>query len=453
MNQPQPHTSVIGDRAFDRDLNRRDFLWLIGACAGSAAITGCAVDPVTGGSAFITMSADDEIAIDRQNAPLQFSADYGVSQDQSLNRYLNDVGKAMGSRTHRPEMPYNFQVVNANYINAYAFPGGSIAVTRGILLDLDSEDELSALLGHELGHVNARHAAKQQSKGMLAQLGVAALSVAAATQGAWAGDLASNVGGLASGALLSSYSRDNEREADALGIEYMYRGGYNPDGMNDLMAMLNAQHDRQPSALELMFATHPMSSERVANVATAVGSGGYKSATGKPKQVERYKDSLAKLRTLQPAIALQQQAEKQAGQNDLPGAVTTLKSALKKASDDYTGLVLTGRILMMQELPAEAKPYLQHATQVYPQEAQAHQLLGVSSLYAKDPATAFQAFSAYDKLMPGNPSTTFFMGFAKENMQQKEQAAQYYSQYLNKVQQGEMAGHAYTRLKSWGYVK
>ncbi len=453
MTHSSTPTSPIAERAFNRKLERRDFLWLLGACAGSAAITGCAIDPVTGGSAFIMMSEQDEIAIDRQHAPMQFSADYGVSQDQALNKYIASVGKGLGSKTHRAQMPYNFQVVNANYVNAYAFPGGSIAVTRGILLDLDSEDELAALLGHELGHVNARHAAKQQSKGMLAQLGVAAVSIAASTQGGLAGDLASNLGGLASGALLSSYSRDNEREADALGIEYMYRGGYNPDGMNDLMAMLNQQHERQPSALEVMFSTHPMSSERVANVARDIKGATYKTATMKPKQVERYKDSIAKLRTLEPSIKLQQQAEKQAGQKDLAGAVTSLKSALKKTPEDYTALVLTGRLLLMQEQAKEARPYLDKATKVYPQEAQAHQLLGVASLQSKDPARAFEAFQAYSKIMPADPSSNFYLGFSQENMQQKQKAADYYVKFLNQVQQGEMAAHAYSRLQQWGYVK
>ncbi len=446
-------TSPLGERMFQQQLNRRDFLWLIGACAGSAAITGCAVDPITGSSSFIMMSPQEEIAVDRQHAPLQFSSDFGISQDKALNNYLSGVGKAMGKRSHRPEMPYNFQAVNANYINAYAFPGGSIAVTRGILLDLDSEDELAALLGHELGHVNARHAAKQQSKGMLAQLGVAALSVAASSQGQWAGDLASNVGSIASGALLSSYSRDNEREADALGIEYLHRAGYNPNGMNDLMAMLNQESRSNPSAIELMFATHPMSSERVANVASAINGGVYKSATGKAKQVQRYKDNTARLRQLQPAIKLQQQAETQLAKKNLDGALSPLKKSLTKAPDDYTGLVLTGRVLMMKEQPKEAQPYLEKATKVYPQEAQAHQLLGMTALSAKNPERAFEAFNAYDKLMPGNPTTTFFMGLSQEGMQHKEQAADYYRRFLGKVQKGEMATHAYSRLKQWGYAR
>ena len=445
--------SPLGERIFQQQLNRRDFLWLISACAGSAAITGCAIDPITGGNSFIMMSPQEEIALDRQHAPMQFSSDFGISQDKALNSYLNGVGKAMGQHSHRPEMPYNFQAVNANYINAYAFPGGSIAVTRGILLDLDSEDALAALLGHELGHVNARHAAKQHSKGMLAHLGAPALSIAASSQGQLAGELANSLGGIASGALRSSYSRDNEREADALGIEYLHRAGYNPNGMNDLMAMLNQESRSNPSVIELMFSTHPMSSERVANVANAINGGVYKSATNKSKQVQRYKDNTARLRKLQPAIKLQQQGESQLGKKNLDGALGLFKSSLSKSADDYTGLVQTGRVLLLKEQPKEAQPYLEKATKIYPQEAQAHQLLGVSALNAKNPARAFEAFSAYDKLMPGNPTSTFYMGLSQEGMQRKEQAANYYRRFLNQVQQGEMAQHAYNRLSQWGYLR
>ena len=109
-------------------------------------------------------------------------------------------------------MPYNFNGVNAAYVNAYAFPGGSIAATRGILLKIDNEAELDALLGHELGHVNARHTAQQMSKATLTQALVGGAAAMAGTQSEVFGDLAGQLGAIGAGALLASYSRDNERE-------------------------------------------------------------------------------------------------------------------------------------------------------------------------------------------------------------------------------------------------
>jgi len=147
-------------------LTRRDFLLLTSMSAAGFAL-GCAVNPVTGENQLMLMSEQQEIQIDKQYAPHQFSSDYGITQDQNLNNYVNQVGKGLTLHTHRKQMPYSFQVVNATYVNAYAFPGGTIAATRGILLKLNNEAQLAALMGHELGHVNARHTASQMSKQQL----------------------------------------------------------------------------------------------------------------------------------------------------------------------------------------------------------------------------------------------------------------------------------------------
>ena len=245
------------------EITRRNFLQGCAATAvtlaGVGLFQGCAIDPVTGKQQLMLMSRDQEISIDRQQSPFQFSSDYGVTQDEGLNQYVSQVGSAMLPRVHRPDMPYNFQVVNATYINAYAFPGGSIAITRGILLSLENEAELASLIGHELGHVNARHSAEQQSKGQISSILVAGLSVAAETQGAGLGDWAQKLGGLSQGLFLSKYSRDNEREADALGHQYMAQSGYSSRGFTGLMEMLNDLNTSKPSTTQMLFATHPMS--------------------------------------------------------------------------------------------------------------------------------------------------------------------------------------------------
>ncbi|MBU1695570.1 MAG: M48 family metalloprotease, partial [Proteobacteria bacterium] len=150
-------------------ISRRQFLKnsaiMSATLAGPIFFTGCAIDPVTGKKQLMMVSRQQEMEIDKQQSPFQFSSDYGITKDAGINQYISDVGKGLLPGVHRPDMPYNFQCVNATYINAYAFPGGTIAVTRGILLKLDNEAELASLLGHELGHVNARHTAEQVSKG------------------------------------------------------------------------------------------------------------------------------------------------------------------------------------------------------------------------------------------------------------------------------------------------
>jgi predicted Zn-dependent protease len=231
-------------------ISRRDFL-VLSSMAAAGWIAGCAANPVTGKTQLMLVSEDEEIQVDKQNSPFQISSDYGPIQDKTLNGYVRGVGRQLASRTHRTQMPYSFSVVNAIYVNAYAFPGGTIACTRGILLSLENEGELAALLSHELGHVNARHTASAMSKGKLTQAMVGGLSaVAAGVGGSLAGQATSRLGMIGAGALLASYSRDNEREADALGMEYMVKAGYGPQGMIGLMNMLRNLSKNKPSTIE-----------------------------------------------------------------------------------------------------------------------------------------------------------------------------------------------------------
>jgi predicted Zn-dependent protease len=349
-------------------------------------------------------------------------------------------------------MPYSFRVVNATYVNAYAFPGGSIAVTRGILLSLDNEAELAALLGHELGHVNARHTAQQMSKGMLTQMVVGGLAAVAGSQGAAYGQIASTLGMLGAGALLASYSRDNEREADALGMEYMVRGGYSSQGMVDLMEMLNDMNKRQLNAAELLFATHPMSDERY-RTSVQAATARYASSRSNPIHRERYLDHTAALRRRQTAIQALQTGEKALGQKNYQEAQTHFAKALQQAPDDYAGLLLMAKCHLMQDNPAEAQRYAQAARQVYPAEAQACHISGFAGIKQKKFGAAYDAFQTYDRLLPGNPGTTFFQGYCLEGMERIPEAAEKYQRYLQAVNQGEQAEYAYRRLVQWGYLK
>jgi len=413
---------------------------------------GCATNPVTGEKQLMLVSEDQEVQMDRQYSPVQFSADLGVSQDSALNAYIDRTGKKMTAKTHRTHMPYNFHVVNATYVNAYAFPGGSIAVTRGILLSLENEAELAALLGHELGHVNARHTAQQMSKGSLTQAIVGGLSAVAGTQGSVFGDMASQLGQISAGALLASYSRDNEREADALGMEYMVRTGYNAQGMVGLMDVLRSLSKHDPNAIELMFATHPMSDERY-STAVETAKTKYQDDQKLPLYRERYMDNTARLRAKKGAIEEIQKGQEEMGKKQFSKADAHFRKALKKASNDYAALVLMATSQLVQKKYAVGRQYAEMAKKAYPQEARAYYLSGFAKLQTKQFESAYQDFKQNEKLLPGNPNTIFFKGYALEGMQRREEAAQEYNRFLQVMQQGDYAKHAYYRLKEWGYVK
>lgn len=422
------------------------------AVAG-AALAGCAKNPVTGQNQLMLISEQQEIQLDKKASPKQLSNDYGVVRDTGLGEYVGRVGKSLSDTSHRPHMPYGYNVVNANYVNAYAFPGGTIACTRGILLEVDNEAELAALLGHETGHVNARHTASRMSSQLLIS-GAAGLGGAliGAKYGNTLGSIAGGLGGFGAGLLLASYSRDDERQADALGMQYMTNAKYNPDGMIGLMEMLNEQHTKTPSALEIMFATHPMSSERLATARKSANEK-YLGAREYVFYRERYMDHTATLRTLGPAIKKMQEAEKLGGQKKYAEAENTMKVALKTVPDDYAGLLIMSKLLAAQKKYDEALAYAEHAHQVYPEEAQASAMTGMLALNDKQYAKAHESFTAYDKVLPGNAAVGFYKGFAHEGMGNRHEAAQEYYKFLQQVREGKEAKHAYQRLVQWGYIK
>jgi len=432
-------------------MTRRHFI-VLSAAGAAAVLTGCATDPVTGNSQFMLMSEAGEVGADRENSPHQISADYGALQNPELNRYITTIGDLLASKSHRPAMPYTFRGVNAVYVNAYAFPAGTIAVTRGMLLDLQSEAELAALLGHEIGHVCARHAAEQATKGIVSSVIITGLAAFVQYQFDGYGDLTSGLGMVAAGALLARYSRADEREADALGLEYMTRAGYNPEGSIALMDVLRKLSKDKPNVIEMLFATHPMSEERYQTAVEAVRTK-YSAAKNNPLNRERYMDATASLRAIKGAIDQMQNGEKAMRDGKFGEASTCFENGLRQAPNDYAGLLMLARCRLMQKQGADADRLAQAAQTAYSGEPQAVYISGMAKLQTNAFDAAFQEFSRYETLLPGNPNTTYFKGFAMEGAGRRQPAAENYMRYLNSVRQGEYATHAYQKLVEWGYIK
>ncbi len=438
-------------------LNRRQMLHFLGA--GVTALTtgsllsGCAIDPVTGQRELVALSEHDEIRLDRKHSPHQFSTDYGVMRDNDLNTYISRVGMELASRSHRPQMPYSFRGVNATFINAYAFPGGSIAVTRGILLELENEAELAALLGHEIGHVNARHAAERAGKGMLTSLLLAGASVAMQAAGHEdASSLVKSLGALSAGALLAHYSRDDEREADGLGMEYMTRAGYSPEGMVGLMEILINSGRETPGAIELMFATHPMSRERLATAKQQAATRYHVFHTAAVNQ-ERYMDYTAGLRQMGEAIKLIQQGGTAFSRKKYQEADELLGQALNIAVNDYAALVMRAKCQLAMGRHKEGRRFARKAVQIYPEEGQGHLVYAIAEFAGNRYESALERLRRYEQLLPGNPEIIFFKGRCFEEMGRRAEAAVKYRNYIGQVRQGQRRQYAYSRLLAWGYIR
>ncbi|OQW97027.1 MAG: peptidase M48 Ste24p [Verrucomicrobia bacterium A1] len=435
-----------------RFLSRRRFLALAGGST-AAVMAGCVTNPVTGKSQFSLVSQDEEIKMDRENSPHQFSSDYGAMQNPAVNRYVESVGNGLVGVSHRPAMPYSFRAVNASYINAYAFPGGSVAATRGILLELGDESQLAGLLGHEIGHVCARHTAQRMTSGLLTQLVVAGAAIAL-EQGdhKQTAAVVAGLGGLGAGVLLAHYSRSDERQADTLGMEYMTKAGYNPQGMAGLMEVLLRQEKHKPGALEMMFATHPMSQERH-DTAVERARTTHADGAGFPVHRERYMDSTAPVRALADTIGAVQKGDAAMGAKNPREAEAFYKTALKKTPDDYEALLKMSNCLLRQNRADEARSFAGRARQAYPGEPQALHVEGVAALSEGRAEQAHRCFSEYAQRLPGNPATLFYNGLSLDALGRKRDAAEQYAQYLQAVQQGDEAKHAVQRLTEWGYLK
>jgi predicted Zn-dependent protease len=428
--------------------SRRRFLVTASASALVTA-TGCATNPVSGRRELNLLSEADEIKIDRESAPHQFSADYGSVSNTRLNAYLTEVGLRLATQSHRPQMPYSFRVVNAVYVNGYTFPAGSVAVTRGLLVSLQNEAQLAALLGHEIGHVNYQHTARAMSRGILYSLVIGALSSALSDKYS---DIAAGLGGLGAGLALASYSRDNEREADAIGMDYMARTGANPLGMVQLMEILVALNDKNPSALEVLFATHPMSTERLETARQKIQSD-YAADTQRDLHRERYLDQLAPLRRIKPALDAFQKGEELLMSKKFGEAGSEFKKGLNLAPGDYAGLLLSAKCRLAQNDYSEAARISRDAQTSYPGEPQAHHVAGMAFAKARQFEQGLSEFNRYATLLPGNPFTVYYQGFCREGMQQRQPAAEAYQKFLQQVDEGEEAQHAYQKLVEWGYIK
>ncbi len=230
-------------------------------CSSVLLLGSCASNPV-GGANFVLMSEKSELELGRdEHAKLLKSMP--VYQDAKLQAYVEKVGKRLAAISHRPDLDYHFTIIDSPDINAFALPGGYIYVNRGLLTYLTSESQLAAVVGHEIGHITARHAVRQDTARKTSS--ILSTAVVLTTGVSSLGDTANLFGG----ALISGYGRDMELEADGLGAEYLVKAGYDPNAMVEVITVLKNQEDfnrknaKQAPAYHGLFASHPRNDTRL----------------------------------------------------------------------------------------------------------------------------------------------------------------------------------------------
>lgn len=231
-----------------------------------ALVAACATNPVTGRRQLTLMSEAQEISI-AQEADPQIKEEMGVYNDPALQDYVSEIGHRMAKISERPQLPWRFTVVDVPAVNAFAVPGGGIYITRGIMPFLDSEAELAGVIGHEIGHVTARHSAQQYTRQVTGQIGLLALGIFVPAARPFG-----EVSGQALGALFLKYGRDHELQADELGARYESTVGWDPAGVPAFLSTLGrldeAAGDRR--GVPNWLSTHPDPLSRVKDIQPTV---------------------------------------------------------------------------------------------------------------------------------------------------------------------------------------
>ena len=425
-------------------------LGVAGACI--LLLAACAVNPVTGHQEFSLMSEDQEIRMGAEAYPVYTQMSEGLFPDPALQAYVQSVGDTLARLSHRPDLDYRFNVVNGSDINAYALPGGKISITRGLLTKMGNEAQFASVLGHEIGHVTARHAAAGYTRQVLAGVLTSAGMVALQTANVQGGELLAQGGLLATNLVLMKYSRDQERESDELGMTYMTRAGYNPDGMAQTMEILLAAHEREPSAVESLFQSHPLSSERAQSARQAAAP--YASLrTADRLREEPFRRATERLRGLAPAYAKMDEGRKALAGKDAASAVRALEEATGLGPDQ--ALIWTHRAVaeVKAEKASEAGASAERAVGLDPNLYHARFVAGVLAFDAKKHGESLGHLAAADRLVPGQPAVAFYEGRNYEAQGRRPEAARAYGAVLEDVRQGPMAEYCYRRLVEWGYIR
>ncbi len=231
-------------------------------------LAACATNPATGGRMLSTVSEGQEVQMGQQYM-VEIEREQGVYDDPALNAYVDSVGQALAAVSERPDIPWSFRIVDDPVVNAFALPGGPIYVARGIMAHFNSEAEMASVLGHEIGHVTARHIVEQMSRQQLAQLGLIASLIAVP-------DLMPFAQGL-SGAMavvFLKFGRDDESQSDELGFRYMTRLDYDPQGAVDMFEILDRQGEDSGRAIPEWASTHPDPGNRIRAAEQRIASSG-----------------------------------------------------------------------------------------------------------------------------------------------------------------------------------
>ena len=461
-------------------------------CFICLALVQCAVNPVTGQKELMLVSEDQEIEMGREFYPNALWGDIGGGgeyKDERLKSYLKDVVMRIHSVSHRPSLPVDFAVQNSSVPNAWAIPG-HVVITRGLLAGLDNEAEFAFVMGHEMGHVAARHSARHMTYSVLQQIGLGAAGIG--LSGSEYANLALNVGAVGSSLLLLKYSRDDELEADRLGIEYLTRLGYDPD--NAVSAHRNLEkisgeymraagkNPAEQGFMEDLVSTHPRTSVRIEELQQMTASLQPVRVIGDGASRTRYQEMSGPARkTNSIYLDYYDKAVREYQQGKLSEAESLLTKALAADNRQPAFHAMNGFIMLKKKdytnaqkffdaalaVDREYEPayrglgtlrylredysggieYLKQGLSLYPQDLNAHYVLGMSYYKMKKYTEAAPHLKTFAEGTPKHPEIHGILGVCYEKSGDISSAYNAYAMQVKVAPDNEIGRHAAARAK------
>ncbi len=385
-------------------------------------LSGCTVNPVTGESQFTIISPAQEVAIGaKQYGPSQQSQGGLYTVDPDLTVYVNDVGQKLASASERPNLPYEFVVLNSDTPNAWALPGGKIALNRGLLMQLEDEAQLAAVLGHEVVHAAARHSAQQMTQSML--LGVSAQLATIAGNQTEYGQLIGMGAQMGSALYQARYGRDQELEADRYGMLYMARAGYEPEAAIELQeTFVRLAEGKQSNWLDGMFASHPPSRQRVAENKIHAAK-----LTPGVRNKRAFQRAMKQVSQDQVAYRKHAEAIKAANNKEIDQALSLIAKARSLQPKEPLFLVTQGQLQLQKKHYKSALTSFHAAHKLYPEYFMPLLGSGIAAKQLKSYTRAVEDLTASHQILP-TQSASFYLGEIQLAQGNKDDAIGYFRQ-------------------------
>jgi beta-barrel assembly-enhancing protease len=410
--------------------------------------TGCTVNPVTGKQQLDLMGEAQEVEMGKSYYPGAIQSSLGPLDDDAVQAEVKRVGNAVAAVGQRPQLPWDFTAVNDPEVNAFALPGGKICITRGLLSRLDSEDGMAAVLGHETGHVTARHAVSAYNRQILATAVLVGGGIYMEANDVKNRELISLAAVIGAQMVLANYSRDQERQSDELGLDYAVKAGYSPMGMVETHKVLLSLQKTRPGAIERLFASHPMSAERLATAEKRVAALPPE-IRDRPLKVAPLREAASRVFADRPAWDLAADAQGLLAKKKNAEAEGKLAEAVRLSPK--AGVLRSLHAASLAELKrneaaiAEGREGARLAPKVF-----TSQLVAGELLLRPEPAASLACLDRAEELLPGVPDVSLLRGRALELLKRRDDAIAAYKETINRDPQGETGAAAYKRLQAMG---